>query len=232
MLSFGDPGLFSDKIRSAGVPLVCQVQTLEHARRALDVGADLLVAQGAEAGGHGGGRGTIAFTPAVADLVSERSPDTLVLAAGGIADGRGLAAALMLGADGVLVGTRFYATAEAAVDSRLKQRAVGAFGDDTVRTRVFDVARGLQWPEEFTARAVRNDFTDEWHGKEAELHAARTIEEERYRHAAAGANPAVAAVFAGEAVDLIHSIDSAATVMTDMSAMAERLLRNVDAPDA
>ena len=110
MLSFGDVRPHADKIKSVGSLLICQVQTLEQAKDAVANGADVLVAQGAEAGGHGISRSTFPFVPAVVD----DAPDTPVAAAGGIADGRGLAAALMLGADGVLVGTRFYASHEAA----------------------------------------------------------------------------------------------------------------------
>jgi nitronate monooxygenase len=112
MLSFGDPAGFAERIREAGAPLICQVQTLAQARRALEVGADIVVAQGSEAGGHGmTGRSTITLVPEVVDFVAERSPETLVLAAGGISDGRGVAAAVVLGADGVVVGTRFWASA-------------------------------------------------------------------------------------------------------------------------
>jgi nitronate monooxygenase len=115
MLSFGDLRPSADRIRAAGVPLTAQVQNLDHARRALDAGADIIVAQGGEAGGHGmSARSTFTLVPEVVDLVAERSPETLVLAAGGVADGRGLAAALALGADGALVGTRVLGVARSA----------------------------------------------------------------------------------------------------------------------
>src|SRR5262245_18238121 len=114
MLSFGDPGPFAELVRRAGVVLIVQVTDLDEARRAVDVGADVIVAQGTEAGGHGArrGRSLLPFVPVVVDLVAP----TPVLAAGGIADGRGLAAALALGAAGALIGTRFQATVEALVD--------------------------------------------------------------------------------------------------------------------
>ncbi len=144
MLSFGDLRPFADRLRAAGVPLTAQVQSLDHARQALDAGADLIVAQGGEAGGHGMSvRSTFTLVPDVVDLVAARSPDTLVVAAGGVADGRGLAAALALGADGALVGTRLWASAEALVSPRAHQRAIQASGDDTFRTRVYDVVRQL-----------------------------------------------------------------------------------------
>ena len=97
MLSFGDPRPFAPAIKEAGRLLICQVQDMQHAEAAIDVGADMIVAQGTEAGGHGARRATLTLVPEVADLLARRSPDTLLVAAGGIADGRGLAAAMMLG---------------------------------------------------------------------------------------------------------------------------------------
>ena len=159
MLSFGDLQPFADRIRAAGVPLIAQVQTLDHAHQALDAGADILVAQGGEAGGHGMTvRSTFTLVPDVVDLAAERSPETLVLAAGGVADGRGLAAALTLGADGVLVGTRFWASPEALVSPRAQDRAMRASGDDTYRTRVYDIVRRLDWPPEYNERTLSNPF--------------------------------------------------------------------------
>lgn len=101
MLSFGDPAVFADAIKSAGTRLVCQIQNRTQAERALQVGADVLVAQGTEAGGHGHGpRSTLTLVPEIVDLVTARGTDIPVIAAGGIADGRGLAAALMLAPPG------------------------------------------------------------------------------------------------------------------------------------
>src|SRR5262245_9518642 len=136
MLSFGEVRPHADKIKRAGAKLICQVQTVEQAKDAAAAGADVLVAQGAEAGGHGIARGTFALVPAVVDAAR----GIPVAAAGGVADGRGLAAALMLGADGVLVGTRFYASQEAAGHQAAKQRIVDASGDRTIRGILFDIA--------------------------------------------------------------------------------------------
>lgn len=113
MLSFGDPSPYAKRVREAGALLIVQVCDLEEAERAAGLGADVIVAQGTESGGHGAshGRSTLPFVPAVVDLVAP----VPVLAAGGIADGRGVAAALALGASGALIGTRFQATAEALV---------------------------------------------------------------------------------------------------------------------
>ena len=106
MLSFGDARPFAAAIKDAGAALISQIQTVAQAVEALDIGADIVVAQGTEAGGHGATRSTLALVPAVVDAVRQRNGEVLVVAAGGIADGRGLAAALMLGAHGALLGTR------------------------------------------------------------------------------------------------------------------------------
>src|SRR5215467_5934517 len=129
MLSFGDPGPLARLIRAARVALIIQVTDLDEARQAMDAGADVIVAQGTEAGGHGGRRGlsTLPFVPVVADLAAP----TPVLAAGGIADGRGLAAALALGAAGALIGTRFQATPEALVHPSIIKAIIEGRGDDT-----------------------------------------------------------------------------------------------------
>ena len=140
MLSFGDPAPFVPPIRAAGARLILQVQTLADARAAAALGADVVVAQGAEAGGHGAKRATLPLVPAVVDAIAP----TPVAAAGGIADGRGLAAALVLGAAGVLAGTRFYASREALGHAAAKARLVEGAGDATLRTTVFDLVRGLR----------------------------------------------------------------------------------------
>jgi nitronate monooxygenase len=224
-LSFGDPRPFAATVDAAGVPLFCQVQSLDDARAALDAGAAVIVAQGAEAGGHGEKRATFTFVPEVADLVRRSSPETLVCAAGGIADGRGLAAALMLGADGVVMGSRFWASREALVHARLQEAGLGATGDDTIRTSVMDLARGLDWPARFTLRVRRNDFTGSWHGREADLAARIESESDRYRKAAAEGDPATAAVMIGEAAGLIEAIEPAADILTRIIAEAAELLR-------
>src|ERR1700704_536055 len=137
-LSFGDPRPFAAEIRDAGAALICQVQFLSQIDTALEAGAAAIVVQGTEAGGHGGNRSTFPFVPEAADYLKQHSPETLLIAAGGIADGRGLAAALMLGADGVVVGTRFWASAEALTPPAATGRGTRATGDDTVRTKGVD----------------------------------------------------------------------------------------------
>lgn len=227
MLSFGDPAPLADTVRRHGVPLICQVQTLRQARQALAVGADVLVAQGAEAGGHGAQRATLPFVPAVVDLVHRLRPDTLVLAAGGIADGRGLAAALALGADGVLMGTRLWASREALVSPAAQQRALAADGDATIRTTVFDVVRGLAWPPPYTSRVLRNAFSDRWHDDLAGLRDGLADHQQLYANAAARDDFQTANVTVGEAVGLIDDLPPAGHVVRRVSAQAVEVLRNL-----
>jgi len=139
MLSFGDIAPYASKIRDAGATLVFQVQTVKGAREAAKEGAEIIVAQGTEAGGHGADRSTLPLVPAVADAVAP----VPVAAAVGIADGRGLAAALMLGVEAALIGTRFWATTEALGQPSQKDLIERSSGDDTLRTRAFDTA---SWP--------------------------------------------------------------------------------------
>jgi nitronate monooxygenase len=223
-LSFDDPEPFASRIKAAGIPLFCQLQTKADAERALDCGADIIVAQGTEGGGHGGTRATLTLVPEIADLIAKRAPQTLLCAAGGIADGRGLAAALMLGADGVVVGTRFWASQEALVNPRLHEAAVAADGDDTVRQSVLDIVRERDWPSRYTGRVLKNDFVSEWMGREGELKEARAQQIPRFREAAKAGDVSVAATIVGEGVGLIHAIEPAGVILERMVAEAEALL--------
>jgi nitronate monooxygenase len=225
MLSFGDPRPFASRIAAAGTVLICQVQSPDHVIQALDAGARIIVAQGTEAGGHGGGRSTFPLVPAVVDLVARRAPEAMVMAAGGIADGRGLAAALSLGAEGVLVGTRFYATVESLGEEKAKARILASSGEDTVRTSVFDTVRGYDWPDGIAGRALRNDFTQRWHGHERELTLALESERTRYQASAASGDVDTAVVFAGEGAGLIEDVPQAGEVVTRIVAEAEHALR-------
>lgn len=220
MLSFGDPRPFADEIRAAGARLVCQCQDLAHVMDALEVRADVVVAQGAEAGGHGALRGTLSFVPEAADCLAAHAPGTLLLAAGGIADGRGLAAALALGADGVLVGTRLWAAQEALVHPGHHRAIVETDGDGTIRTTVADIARQLPWPRGFTARIRRNAFTERWHGREAELERNVHTEGPRYRQAFQAGDPDHTGVWFGEAAGLVHAIEPAGVIVERMAAEA------------
>jgi len=224
MLSFGDPRPFVDEIRAAGAALICQCQTIDHIWDAIDVGADVIVAQGTEAGGHGASRGTISFVPEAADLIRAQQAPAALLAAGGLADGRGLAAALMLGADGVLLGTRFWASDEALVHPRHHQAIVEATGDDTQRTSVVDIARQIAWPKGFTARVRANAFVRKWHGNEQALREAVALEAPKYRQAFSEGDPEQTGVWFGEAAGLIGEIRPAGVIIADIMREARQAL--------
>ncbi|TAM78238.1 nitronate monooxygenase [bacterium] len=220
IFSFGDCSPFIDAVKRAGAKVLMQVQTLAAAREAARLGADAIVAQGTEAGGHGGGRGTLPLVAAVVDAVAPIP----VVAAGGIADGRGLAAALTLGAAGVLMGTRFYASTEALGHAEAKARLISGEGDATVRTTVFDRVRGYAWPTPYTGRALTNDFVRAYHGRESELDERMAEERERYAAAAAAGDLATAVVWAGENVDLIHDIAPAGEIVHRVVEQAQRAI--------
>lgn len=231
MLSFGDPAPFAARIKSADARLICQVQDEAMARQALDAGADILIAQGTEAGGHGASRTTVDLVPAIVDLAA----GVPVAAAGGIADGRGLAAMMMLGASGVLLGTRFYASVEADGAEEAKRRICAANSGSTLRGIIFDLSRNNVWPAPFTGRCLVNDHARRWIGREVELMQNVAAVAAEYTAAKAAGNFDVAAVIAGEAVGLIHDIPPAAEIVGRIAVEAEQLLagrRNSIAPVA
>ena len=221
MLSFGDPRPFGAQVRSAGTRLICQVQTVQQAREAVEAGADIIVAQGTEAGGHGQALPLFTLLPQVVDAC----PDVPVVAAGGIADGRGFAAALMLGAEGVLMGTRFYASQESDAPAAARQLVVAAQSGQTVRSTVFDIARQTSWPEPYTGRVLRNRLADTWVGREAELAANADTVARDYAAARARGDFDIAAVIAGEAAGLIHDIPPAGEIVARVIAEAEAVIR-------
>lgn len=222
MLSFGDPVPFVERIKRAGAAVICQVQSLALAKQAVAAGADILVAQGTEAGGHGASRGLATLVPEIVDSVGAEIP---VVASGGIADGRGLAAALMLGACGVLMGTRFYATKEAAGADGAKQRIVTATGDATARSIVFDISRRNVWPAPFTGRCLRNKHLERWYGREVELMQRLDDESEKYTAARKEENFDIAAVIAGESAGLIHEVSTAKEIVEAIVRDASLLLK-------
>lgn len=209
MLSFGDPRPWAKRLQQDCIPLLCQVQTLQQARVALEAGAAAIIAQGQEAGGHGGGRGLLPLVPEIADFLARHEPDALLLAAGGIADGRGLAAALLLGADGVVMGSRLVASHQARTTPAALQRILQASGDETVRTTIIDALRGVPWPDDFSFRVLRNALTKQWLHREAEARSAHGSWAERYEEARRQQDYDTAAVVVGECVGLIHNIQDA-----------------------
>jgi nitronate monooxygenase len=221
MLSFGDPSPFADRVRAAGAAVIVQVTDVDEARQALDLGADVIVAQGTESGGHGArdGMSTLPFVPLVVDLAGP----VPVLAAGGMADGRGVAAALALGAAGALIGTRFQATAESLVDPVIARQIVAGRGQDTERNSVLDIARGSRWPSRYTARTLPHPYLDQWRDREPEL-AADPESRRAYRaDLARGALPPLP-VWAGEGVSLVTDIPPAAELVATLAAQAEDAL--------
>ncbi len=221
MLSFGDPKPFAPRIKSSGALLICQVQTEDMARQAFDAGADVLIAQGTEAGGHGASRTTLDIVPAIVDLAAGRVP---VAAAGGIGDGRGLAAMLMLGASGVLLGTRFYASQECDGPEEAKRRICAATSGNSVRGIIFDLSRNNVWPAPFTGRCLINDHARRWIGREVELLQNVQSVAAEYAAARAAGNFDIAAVIAGEAVGLIHDIPPAAEIVDRIVTEAGQIL--------
>lgn len=221
MLSFGDPSPFAGRVREAGAALIVQVTDLEEARRAVDLGADVIVAQGTESGGHGArhGRSTLPFVPVVVDLAAP----VPVLAAGGIADGRGVAAALVLGAAGALIGTRFQVTTEALADPSITKAIIEGGGEDTERSSVLDIVRGSRWPSKYTARTLGHPYLDRWRGREAEL-AADPQARQAYLDAVAGGDVPPLPVWAGEAIDLVNDLPSAADLVSALAVQAEDAL--------
>jgi nitronate monooxygenase len=224
-LSFDDPRPFATEISRAGARLICQVQFLSQIDPALEAGAAAIVVQGTEAGGHGASRSTLPFVPEAADYLKRRSPETLLLAAGGIADGRGLAAALMLGADGVVVGSRFWASAEALTPQSHIDRAAAATGDSTVRTKALDALRGVPWPHEYSFRFLKNKFSREWADREAEALRAYGSIAATYPDARARNDLDIVPIVCGEAVGLLKDRPTAESILNAMIKEAEGALR-------
>jgi nitronate monooxygenase len=220
-VSFGDPEPFVGPLHDAGIAVAAQVNTVADVHRAVDAGVDVLVAQGTEAGGHTGHRATLPLLQEVLTL-----SDRPVVAAGGIATGRGMAAALVAGAAGVWIGTPLLSCPEGLNTPAARARVRAAGGDDTVLTRAFDVAQGLAWPERWPGRALVNEFSRTWHGREEDL-----------RQDAAAAQRVVdarrsddldqAPVYAGESVGLVTAERSATDVVRALDAAAEKALRAV-----
>lgn len=220
--SFADPGPYVERAHQAGALVLAQVQKVSHAIKAADAGVDVIAAQGVSAGGHTGHSGTVPLTLSVIDGVG----GIPVVAAGGIADGRGLAAALVLGAEGVWMGTRFVASHEARAAGWMKQQAVAAGADDTVLTRVFDLAWDAPFPEDVSDRVLRNEFTDEWHGREEAL----IDDREAVRHELIAAyrsdDRKRVANRVGNAIGQISSTEPAGEIVARIVAQAEEILRS------
>ena len=223
-LSFGDPTSWIARGKEAGVRVICQVQSVAHADLAVEAGADALTAQGTEAGGHTGEMSLLPLLSAVA----ARHPEVPLLAAGGIGDGRTLAAAMTAGADGAWLGTAFLATPEAVeIDETYKRLIVESDGGDTVFTHAYDIVSGYPWPPGIGERVRRNRFTDEWADREAELLACRE-EVAATRSGLSGIGEedlATREVLFGESARFVEAIRPVAEVLRSICDDAEHQLR-------
>lgn len=217
-LSFGDPRPYADDIHSAGALLFCQVQSPEDVALAVEAGADVIIAQGQDAGGHGRpDRGTIGLIPSVVDYVAPLP----VIAAGGIADGRGLAAALMLGAGGVCMGTRFLASTKAISTQAEAAALLEARPVQTVRSSIFDIVRGPAWPSGHDGRVVRNRLTELWSADHDVVEAGRVFQ------MAATDDYSVQPLWAGDALELISRIETPADIIAAVVAGAVQEISRV-----
>ena len=219
-LSFGSPAPYVERVHAAGIRIATQVSSVAAAREAKAAGVDVIVAQGTEAGGHTGAVATLPLLQAVLDAVS-----VPVLAAGGIASPRGVAAVLAAGADGVWAGTAFLASPECANTPEARRRVIAATEADTVYTHTFDYAQRVPWPDEYPGRALRNRFAEHWHPRGTELVGDVEAQDEHARAKTAG-NYDLAVIYAGQAVGLLHAERPVAEVVHDLGEGAERLLRD------
>ena len=218
-VSFGTEWSWVSAAHDAGITTVTQIYDGLGARQAVDAGVDIVVARGSEGGGHGDAKlGTLPLLDAVLDAVP-----VPVLAGGGIASPRSLAAVLAAGASGAWVGTRLAACPEALTGDGSRRALIAAGATDTAITRIFDIAKGLPWPARFPSRVLANDFVARWTGKEDELAANRQARDEL-----AGSIDAddrrIAPVTAGQGVGMISDDAPVGEVIEQMCAGAEKLL--------
>jgi NAD(P)H-dependent flavin oxidoreductase YrpB (nitropropane dioxygenase family) len=215
-----DLGGYVARAHAVGALAMHMISTVAEAKVAARAGMDIIVAQGTEGGGHIGLMGTMPLVPRVVSAVAPIP----VLAAGGVADGRGLAAALALGADGVLLGTRFLATDESPIAKGFKQAILDSDGHDTLVTDIPDVASGNTWPGAYV-RVRRNRFIEEWMGRDNELRRRRAEVSAQLRQAAQAGDPDRGAVMIGQTAGLIDRIEPAGDLVRQISRDAEAILR-------
>ena len=220
-LSFGDPAPHVERCRAAGLKTIVQVQDVAGARAALAARPDAIIAQGNEAGGHTGRRGTLNFAAQVLDMAG----DVPVLVAGGIGSGRGVAAVLAMGAAGAVVGTRFKASTEFGGSAGAKAALVASDGSDTLHDVIFDDACGLDWPRGVTGRALRNRFTAEWEGRRDALRTAVAAEPMFAFMTRLAADPTTEVNWAGESAGLVDRVRPAAEIVRMITTDAAERLR-------
>lgn len=215
-VSFGNPVPALRVVQAAGAATAVQVGNQAELRESLEYGVDAIVVRGAEGGGHG--RNDLGTLPLLQLALETTSRP--ILAAGGIATARGVAAALAAGAAGVWVGTRFTTARESMIAEPVKARIAAAGADDTVYTRAFDIAQQLNWPPHYGGRALANTFTDEWAGRDDDL--AQRVESDaglahRMRQARQDADADVAPVYAGQGVGMTGAGQSAQDIVQDLA---------------
>ncbi|SNY89626.1 nitronate monooxygenase [Nocardia amikacinitolerans] len=218
-VSFGMDPSWIERVRAHGIRTATQVYNATEARRAGDAGIDVLVARGAEGGGHGAVEmATLPLLDAVLGAVT-----VPVLAAGGIGSPASLAAVLAAGASGAWLGTHLAACSESSLPEASRRAMLAADGTDTIATTAFDVAMRLPWPTRFPARVLRNDFATRWTGHEDAL---RTNEAAQAELAAAVAadDPRTAPVDAGQGVGQVTAVTPAAQVIDELCSGAAELL--------
>jgi NAD(P)H-dependent flavin oxidoreductase YrpB (nitropropane dioxygenase family) len=208
------------RAHEAGCKVTFMAGGVPEAVRAAEGGADVIIAQGTEGGGHVGWQASLALIPMVVDAVAPRP----VLAAGGIADGRGLVAALALGADGVLLGTRFLATRESPLHANFKQAILDSDGHDTLLSEIPDIAAGIVWPGAMS-RSRRNRFIERWAGREWALRRGRAEALAGVQAARKRGDAEEAVLSMGQDAGLIHDVPPAAEVVARIAGEAERILR-------
>ena len=214
-LSWGRAGELARRAHDAGIMVLHQVNSPEEAGQVAADGADVIVAQGTEGGGHVGGMSTLPLVPQVVDVVNA----VPVLAAGGIGDGRGLAAVLMLGAQGALIGTRFLATPEARGRGHSKDVILNALGSQTVASKFFDDVLGIRWPGALV-RSIRNPLLDRWAQRQQDW----ALAADQIRPSLEAAMAAGDFVLAGESAGMIHDIVPAGELVQRIAREAEALL--------
>jgi NAD(P)H-dependent flavin oxidoreductase YrpB (nitropropane dioxygenase family) len=210
---------YFDRAHAAGCKVTHMAGAVSEATRAAEAGADVIIAQGTEGGGHVGWMASMPLIPMVVDAVSPIG----VLAAGGFADGRGLVAALGLGAQGILLGTRFLATEESPIHPNLKQAIIDSDGHDTLLSEIPDIAAGLAWPGAMS-RSRRNRFIERWAGREWALRQHRAEARAGLQVARKNGDAEEAVLSMGQDAGLIHDIAPAAEIVTRIVEEAERIL--------
>ncbi|TYB70091.1 nitronate monooxygenase [Nonomuraea sp. PA05] len=222
-VSFGDFTPYVRPLRDAGITVAVQAGTTREALQAEAAGADVVVARGGEGGGHG--RAEVAMLPLLQGVLEEVTVP--VLAAGGIATARGLAAVLAAGAAGGWAGTAFLGCAETLLSGAARARVLATEETGTAYGRVFDVAQRLAWPPEFGGRALRNAFFGRWEGREEELAGDEAAREELAAARTAG-DFDTAYVYAGQGVGLVKGVGEGVRTAADVVATfaaADELLR-------